>query len=132
MGVAQLRAAARPARQAVTGQVGSGARWRAGRVLLDWLRAHYDGGSLLAADSDGVGVLARAGLLAGRTVRGSGMGRDLGLQAQAVSWVPSERAVVDEVELVTVGGAQGWGCLRWRLLVRSDGQGRARIQVIKD
>ncbi len=48
---------------------------RADEVLLDWLRAHYDGGSLLAAASDGVSMLARAGLLAGRTVSGPDLGR---------------------------------------------------------
>ena len=58
-------------------------------ALRDWLRAHYDGGSLLAAASDGVSVLARAGLLAGRTVSGPDLGRHPGLQAQAASWVPS-------------------------------------------
>ena len=59
-----------PAVIAVPGQISQGVCLRADEVLLDWLRAHYDGGSLLAAASDGVSMLARAGLLAGRTVSG--------------------------------------------------------------
>src|SRR3989304_3489957 len=42
-----------PAVIAVPGQISQGVCLRADEVLLDWLRAHYDGGSLLAAASDG-------------------------------------------------------------------------------
>lgn len=111
---AEMLDAAIPAVIAVPGQISPGACLRAEEVLLDWLRAHYDGGSLLAAASDGVGVLARAGLLAGRTVSGPDLGRHPGLQAQAVSWVPSERALVDDGDLLTVGGSQAWRFLGLR------------------
>ncbi|KAG1305485.1 hypothetical protein G6F62_015571 [Rhizopus arrhizus] len=53
--------AAIPAVIAVPGQISPGTCLRAEEVVLDWLRAHYDGGSLLAAASEGVSVLARAG-----------------------------------------------------------------------
>jgi len=122
---AEMLDAAIPAVIAVPGQISTGACLRADEVLLDWLRAHYDGGSLLAAASDGVSVLARAGLLAGRTVSGPDLGRHPGLQAQAASWVPSERALVDDGDLLTVGGGQAWRFLGLRLLYRLHGQGVA-------
>ena len=122
---AEMLDAAIPAVIAVPGQISAGACLRADEVLLDWLRAHYDGGSLLAAASDGVSVLARAGLLAGRTVSGPDLGRHPGLLAQAASWVPSERALVDDGDLLTVGGVQAWRFLGLRLLYRLHGQGVA-------
>lgn len=78
-----------PAVIAVPGQISQGVCLRADEVLLDWLRAHYDGGSLLAAASDGVSMLARAGLLAGRTVSGPDLGQHPGLQGQSASWCPA-------------------------------------------
>ncbi|MCO7400526.1 helix-turn-helix domain-containing protein [Stenotrophomonas maltophilia] len=122
---ADMLDAAIPAVIAVPGQVSSTASLRTDEILLDWLRAHYDGGSLLAAAADGVSVLARAGLLAGRTVSGPDLSRHPGLVAQAVSWVPSERALVDDGDLLTVAGVQAWRFLGLRLLHRLFGQGVA-------
>ncbi|PTA70028.1 MULTISPECIES: helix-turn-helix domain-containing protein [unclassified Stenotrophomonas] len=110
---------------AVPGQISQGVCLRADEILLDWLRAHYDGGSLLAAAGDGVSVLARAGLLAGRTICALDCGRHAGLQVQAASWVPSERALVDDGDLLTVAGSQAWRFLGLRLLYRLHGQGVA-------
>ncbi|MCX2894292.1 helix-turn-helix domain-containing protein [Stenotrophomonas lactitubi] len=122
---AEMLDAAIPAVIALPGQVSSGASVRAEDVLLDWLRAHYDGGSLLAAAGDGVSVLARAGLLTGRTVSGPDLNRHPALQVQVGSWAPSERALVDDGDLLTVGGAQAWRFLGLRLLYRLHGQGVA-------
>ncbi|KAG1248179.1 hypothetical protein G6F68_013897 [Rhizopus microsporus] len=110
---AEMLDAAIPAVIAVPGQISPGTCLRAEEVVLDWLRAHYDGGSLLAAASEGVSVLARAGLLAGRTVSGPDLGRHPGLQAQAVSWVPSERVAFPgasaAVPAAWTGGGQRGG-----------------------
>ncbi len=114
-----------PAVIAVPGQLSQVVCLRTAEVLLDWLRAHYDGGSLLAAASDGVSMLARAGLLAGRIVSGPDLGRHPGLQGQSASWVPSERALVDDGDLLTVAGSQAWRFLALRLLYRLHGQGVA-------
>ncbi|MBK0014396.1 helix-turn-helix domain-containing protein [Stenotrophomonas sp. S41] len=122
---AEMLDAAIPAVIALPGQVSPVVSVRAEEVLLDWLRAHYDGGSLLAAAADGVGVLARAGLLAGRTVSGPDLRRHPGLQGQAASWAPSERALVDDGDLLTVAGPQAWRYLGLRLLYRLHGQGVA-------
>lgn len=42
-----------------------------------------------------------------------------------MSWVPSERALVDDGDLLTVGGSQAWRFLGLRLLYRLHGQGVA-------
>ena len=122
---ADMLDAAIPAVIALPTLVSPGAALRAEDVLLDWLRAHYDGGSLLAAAGDGVGVLARAGLLAGRTVSGPDLSRYPGLQGQPSSWAPSERALVDDGDVLTVGGPQAWRYMGLRLLYRLHGQGVA-------
>ena len=65
---AEMLDATVPAIIALPGQVSQNGQIRDESVLLDWLSAHYDGGSLMAAVNDGIGVLSRAGLLAGRTL----------------------------------------------------------------
>ena len=123
MAGAELLEATVPAVIALPGQVSQSAPFRDETILLDWLSAHYDGGSLLAASNEGVGVLARAGLLAGRTVSGPELSRHPGLAGQSPSWVPSERSLVDDGDLLTVSGVQAWRFLGLRLVYRVHGQG---------
>jgi len=108
---------------ALPGQVSVSVPFRDETVLLDWLSAHYDGGSLVAAANDGICVVARAGLLAGRTVASPDLSRYPGLSAQAASWAPSERSLVDDGDLLTASGAQAWRFLALRLIYRLHGQG---------
>ncbi|WMJ69591.1 helix-turn-helix domain-containing protein [Stenotrophomonas sp. 24(2023)] len=122
---AELLEGAIPGVIAVPGQLSLTVPLRVEEVLLDWLRAHYDGGSLLSAAADGVTVLARAGLLAGRTVSTPDLSRHPMLQEQAASWAPSERALVDDGDLLTVCGPHAWRYLGLRLLHRLHGQGVA-------
>ncbi|MBD8634662.1 MULTISPECIES: helix-turn-helix domain-containing protein [unclassified Stenotrophomonas] len=112
-----------PAIIALPGQVSQNGQIRDEAILLEWLSAHYDGGSLLAAVNDGIGVLSRAGLLAGRAVASLDSTRFPGLNAQSGSWVPSERLLVDDGDLLTVSGSQAWRFLALRLLYRVHGQG---------
>ncbi len=120
---ADLLDATVPAAIALPGQVSQSARIQDEAVLQDWLSAHYDGGSLLAASNDGICVLARAGLLVGRSVASLDLGRHPDLSAQAANWAPSERALVDDGDLLTVSGNQAWRFLGLRLLYRLHGQG---------
>lgn len=120
---AEMLDATVPAIIALPGQVSQNGQIRDEAVLLDWLSAHYDGGSLMAAVNDGIGVLSRAGLLAGRTVASVDATRFPGLSSQSGSWVPSERLLVDDGDLLTVTGAQAWRFLALRLLYRVHGQG---------
>ena len=120
---AELLDATVPAIIALPGQVSQNGQIRDEAILLDWLSAHYDGGSLLAAVNDGIGVLSRAGLLAGRAVASLDATRFPGLSAQNGSWVPSERLLVDDGDLLTVSGPQAWRFLGLRLLYRVHGQG---------
>lgn len=120
---AEVLEATVPAIIALPGQVSQNGQIRDEAVLLDWLSAHYDGGSLLAAVNDGIGVLSRAGLLAGRAVATLDASRFPGLSAQHGSWVPSERSLVDDGDLLTVSGPQAWRFLALRLLYRVHGQG---------
>lgn len=112
-----------PAVIAMPGQVTQTGQIRDEDVLQDWLSAHYDGGSLLAAANDGICVLARAGLLVGRSVASLDLGRHPGLSAQAANWAPSERLLVDDGDLLTVSGNQAWRFMGLRLLYRLHGQG---------
>lgn len=120
---AELLDATVPAIIALPGQVSQNGQIRDESILLDWLSAHYDGGSLLAAVNDGIGVLSRAGLLAGRAVASLDASRFPALNAQSGSWVPSERSLVDDGDLLTVSGPQAWRFLGLRLLYRVHGQG---------
>lgn len=120
---AELLDATVPAIIALPGQVSQHGQIRDEAILLDWLSAHYDGGSLLAGVNDGIGVLSRAGLLAGRAVASLDASRFPGLNAQNGSWVPSERSLVDDGDLLTVSGPQAWRFLGLRLLYRVHGQG---------
>ncbi|KAF1012843.1 MAG: hypothetical protein GAK31_03923 [Stenotrophomonas maltophilia] len=86
---AELLEAAIPAVIAVPGQLSLSVPLWVEEVLLDWLRAHYDGGSLLSAAADGVTVLARAGLLAGRTVSTPDLSRHPSVQEQSASCPPA-------------------------------------------
>ncbi len=120
---AELLDATVPAIIALPGQVSQHGQIRDEAILLDWLSAHYDGGSLLAGVNDGIGVLSRAGLLTGRAVASLDASRFPGLNAQNGSWVPSERSLVDDGDLLTVSGPQAWRFLGLRLLYRVHGQG---------
>lgn len=119
---ADLLDATVPAVIALPGQVTQSAI-RDEDVLQDWLSAHYDGGSLLAACNDGICVLARAGLLVGRSVASLDLGRHPGISEQAANWAPSDRLLVDDGDLLTVSGTQAWRFLGLRLLYRLHGQG---------
>ncbi len=123
MAGAELLDATVPAIIALPGQVSQHGQIRDEAILLDWLSAHYDGGSLLAGVNDGIGVLSRAGLLAGRAVASLDASRFPNLNAQNGSWVPSERSLVDDGDLLTVSGPQAWRFLGLRLLYRVHGQG---------
>jgi len=120
---ADLLDATVPAVIALPGQVTQSVAIRDEDVLHDWLSAHYDGGSLLAASNDGVCMLARAGLLVGRSVASLDLARQPGLSAQSTNWSPSDRLLVDDGDLLTVNGNQAWRFLGLRLLYRLHGHG---------
>ncbi|WP_313275078.1 helix-turn-helix domain-containing protein [Stenotrophomonas sp.] len=90
----------------------------AGEALLAWLRDCHDAGSLLAGCEEGALLLARAGVLAGRPVRLPSLDRCAALKAVVPSWLPSERTLVDDGDLLTAAGTDAWKYLSLRLLAR--------------
>jgi len=90
--------------------------------LLAWLRECHDGGSVLAGCDEGGLLLAGAGVLAGRSVSLPGLHRCPALKMVVPSWLPSERTLVDDGDLLTAAGPEAWKYLSLRLLARVYGQ----------
>lgn len=90
--------------------------------LLGWLRECHEAGSVLAACDEGGLLLASAGVLAGRPVSLPGLHRCPALATQLPSWMPSERTLVDDGDLLTAAGPEAWKYLNLRLLARVYGQ----------
>jgi transcriptional regulator GlxA family with amidase domain len=74
--------------------------------LLAWLRECHDGCSLLA----------------GRSVSVPDPTRCPALRTMVPSWLPSERTLVDDGDLLTAAGQEAWKYLSLRLLARVYGQ----------
>lgn len=90
--------------------------------LLAWLRECHEGCSLLAGCDEGGLLLAAAGVLAGRSVSVPDPARCPPLRMVVPSWVPSERTLVDDGDLLTAAGRDAWKYLSLRLLARVYGQ----------
>lgn len=90
--------------------------------LLAWLRECHDGCSLLAGCDEGGLLLAAAGVLAGRSVSVPDPARCPPLRMMVPSWLPSERTLVDDGDLLTAAGQEAWKYLSLRLLARVYGQ----------
>ncbi len=90
--------------------------------MLSWLRDSHDAGSMLAGCEEGGLMLAMAGLLTGRSVSLPALTRCPPLAQMVPSWLPSERALVDEGDLMTSSGNDAWKFLSLRLLARIYGQ----------
>ncbi|KAB7632279.1 MULTISPECIES: helix-turn-helix domain-containing protein [Stenotrophomonas] len=91
--------------------------------LLAWVRECHDGCSLLAGCDEGGLLLAAAGVLAGRSVSVPDPARCPALRTMVPSWLPSERTLVDDGDLLTAAGQEAWKYLSLRLLARVYGQG---------
>jgi transcriptional regulator GlxA family with amidase domain len=90
--------------------------------LLAWLRECHEGCSLLAGCDEGGLLLAAAGVLAGRSVSVPDPARCPPLRMMVPSWLPSERTLVDDGDLLTAAGRDAWKYLSLRLLARVYGQ----------
>jgi transcriptional regulator GlxA family with amidase domain len=90
--------------------------------MLNWIRDSHDAGSLLAGCEEGGLLLASAGVLSGRAVSVPDLSRSPSLAAVVPSWQPSERALVDDGDLMTASGPDAWKYLSLRLLARIYGQ----------
>ncbi len=90
--------------------------------MLAWVRDMHDAGSLLAGCDEGGLLLATAGVLAGRTVSLPDIKRCPPLAKVVASWQTSERALVDDGDLLTASGPDAWKYLSLRLLARIYGQ----------
>lgn len=90
--------------------------------ILDWLRDCHEAGSVLAGCDEGVLVLACSGLLAGRAVSLPNLARCPSLSSMVPSWIPGERTLVDDGDLITAAGPEAWKYLSLRLLARVYGQ----------
>jgi len=90
--------------------------------LLAWLRECHERCSLLAGCDEGGLLLAAAGVLAGRSVSVPDPARCPPLRMVVPSWVPSERTLVDDGDLLTAAGRDAWKYLSLRLLARVYGQ----------
>lgn len=90
--------------------------------LLAWLQECHDGCSLLAGCDEGGLLLAAAGVLAGRSVSVPDPARCPPLRMMVPSWLPSERTLVDDGDLLTAAGQEAWKYLSLRLLARVYGQ----------
>lgn len=90
--------------------------------LLAWLRECHEGCSLLAGCDEGGLLLAAAGVLAGRSVSVPDPARCPPLRMMVPSWLPSERTLVDDGDLLTAAGQEAWKYLSLRLLARVYGQ----------
>lgn len=90
--------------------------------LLAWLRECHEGCSLLAGCDEGGLLLAAAGVLAGRSVSVPDPARCPPLRMMVPSWLPSERTLVDDGDLLTAAGQDAWKYLSLRLLARVYGQ----------
>ncbi|MEN5205414.1 helix-turn-helix domain-containing protein [Stenotrophomonas sp. TWI700] len=90
--------------------------------LLAWLRECHDSCSLLAGCDEGGLLLAASGVLAGRSVSVPDPARCPPLRMMVPSWLPSERTLVDDGDLLTAAGQDAWKYLSLRLLARIYGQ----------
>ena len=87
-----------------------------------WLRDCHDSGSVLAGCDEGALLMAGSGVLAGRTVSLPDLVRCPSLASVVPSWIPGERALVDDGDLLTASGPDAWKYLSLRLLARVYGQ----------
>ncbi len=94
--------------------------------LLAWVRQQWDKGATVIGVCDGVWVLARAGLLAGRRATSHWYARDaLVKQFPETQWVSGRRYVVDD-RVVTTTGVTASVPVTLALIETIGGTGRAR------
>lgn len=83
-----------------------------------WLRGHHERGATLGSVCTGTFVLAETGLLAGRTVTTHWTYESEFQQRFPAAHVDAARLLVDDGDILTVGGAMAWTDLALRLVDR--------------
>ncbi|GAN88756.1 GlxA family transcriptional regulator [Komagataeibacter intermedius] len=86
--------------------------------LLAWLRACHEGGSILAAVCAGTFLLAATGLLDGRPATTHWSAATRLQQAFPAIRIDPDRLLVDDGDILTVGGIMSWPDLGLRLIDR--------------
>ncbi|ONF97137.1 GlxA family transcriptional regulator [Sphingomonas jeddahensis] len=88
-------------------------------LYSDWLRQGHGAGTTLASVCSGVLVLGEAGVLTGRTVTTHWAYGDM-LQSRFpdVGGVETDQLIIDDGDIITVGGAMAWTDLGLKLVDR--------------
>lgn len=86
--------------------------------FLAWLRTCHEGGSILAAVCAGIFLLAASGLLDGRPATTHWSAAPRLLQAFPAVRIDPDRLLVDDGDILTVGGIMSWPDLALRLTER--------------
>ncbi len=89
------------------------------RAYARWLRQGHRAGTTLASVCSGVLVLGESGVLAGRTVTTHwAYGEMVQARFPEVGGVETDRLIIDDGDIITVGGAMAWTDLGLKLVDR--------------
>lgn len=86
--------------------------------LIHWLKARHETGAVLTSVCAGAFVLARTGLLNGRTATTHWMYRDDLAKCYPDIRLDTDRLIIDDGDIITAGGSMAWTDLGLRLVDR--------------
>ena len=84
----------------------------------DWLRQHHQAGGVLASVCAGAFLLAETGLLAGRPATTHWLYTETFREQFPEVQLDTDRLIIDDVDIITAGGAMAWTDLGLKLVDR--------------